>query len=534
MSQTEISRLPHLRKNGNVWQLYIQGKRRLLYGGEVHNSSASSAEWMAPIWRDAQAAHFNVMLAPVPWDLLEPEEGQFDFTQLDELIDDARAHGMYLIPLWFGSWKNGATHYAPLWVKKDTERFPRIRTVNGNAEVLTPLSDATLDADMAAFTALMRHIHERDAEQNTVPLVQVQNEVGLLGDLRDRSEEAEALFHGQVPGELIEHLVRNEAVLLPETLKLWRGRRQSGTWSEVFGDDADETFMSWHYARFCNADAVAGKREHDLPMFVNPWLKRKWHKVAGGGYPSGGPVIHMQDIWRAGAPDIDILAPDIHTAEVDEAVNGFNRGNNPFFIPESRNEAEGASIAYYSFGKGCFGFSPYGFETRNADLVGGPLAQSYRLLEDVEPLILEHQEAGTITGARVSPEYPEMVFDFGGYRWTAIRHFYWKDLENPVTEYGYAVIMQLAPNAFYLAGYGIQFKLETIEKCNGIVGIGSVDEGKLVNGKWVRGRRLSGSEIMQTYDIPTMLSQNQTGTQVKLPPDTPKLMKVTLYTYPRF
>jgi hypothetical protein len=473
------------------------------------------------------------MLAPVSWDLLEPEEGQFDFTQIDELIADAREHHMHLIPLWFGSWKNGATHYAPLWVKADTERFPRVRTQYGNAEVLSPLSQETLDADTRAFTALMRRIRELDAQVNTVLMVQIQNEVGIHGDSRDRSPQAEAAFAGQVPAALIDSLVRDEAKLLPHTQQLWKSKRRSGTWAEVFGEgpDADEAFMAWHYALFCNHQAELGKAEYELPMFVNPWLKRPFHLGPGQGYPSGGPVIHMQDIWRAGAPAIDILAPDIHTAEVETAVMGFIHNDNPLFIPESRNEAEGASIAYYAYGKGYFGFSPYGFETRNADLVGGPLAQSYRLLQDIEPLILDHQAKGTIEGARVSPDHPEMSFVFGGYKWHATRHFYWKDLVNPVTDYGYAIIMQTAPDTFYLAGYGIQFRFEALENNNQIVAIGSIDEGKLVGGKWVRGRRLSGSEIMQSYDIPGWLQQNQTGTQAKLPSDTPKLMQLKLYKY---
>jgi hypothetical protein len=522
---------PHLRRLGNVSQLYVDGRAVIVRGGEVHNSSSTSRKWMAPIWDQTSRGNFNALLAVVPWDLFEPQEGIYDYTIIDDMIADARAHGMKLIPLWFGSWKNAATHYAPLWVKADTKRFPRIRSVGGNLEVLTPIGEETCKADTKAFAALMRHIGEVDGQDHTVIMVQVQNEPGVNGESRDRSEAAEQLFRGSVPSALLDYLRDNKAKLLPETLELWKGRRAEGSWQEVFGDDADEVFMAWHFACFIDRQAEAGKAEYDIPMFVNVWLSHPEHVGPGQGYPSGGAVNHVQDIWRAGAPSIDMLAPDVHTPEVHRVINQYNRAGNPLFIPESKNELEGASSAVYSIGQGAIGFSPFGIEKRNADLIDGPLARAYGLLASLEPLIIEHQAKGTITGARVSLDRPQDVFVFGGYRWIVSLLHYHKEPQTPKSDYGYCIIMQTGPDSFLIGGMGAQIRFAMPEPSNRVVALGSVDEGEFVGGSWVGGRRLSGDEIINSYKIQELLKDNQTGTEVKFWGKMPHCLKVTLYSY---
>ena len=42
-----------------------------------------------------------------------------------------RENNLKLVLLWFGSWKNSMSCYAPGWVKKDFRRFPRTRDRNG-------------------------------------------------------------------------------------------------------------------------------------------------------------------------------------------------------------------------------------------------------------------------------------------------------------------------------------------------------------------------------------------------------------------
>ena len=71
---------PRLEKHGSTQQLIVDGKPFLILGGELGNSSASSAEYMRPHWPRLKAMNLNTVLAPVEWDLIEPIEGKFDWT----------------------------------------------------------------------------------------------------------------------------------------------------------------------------------------------------------------------------------------------------------------------------------------------------------------------------------------------------------------------------------------------------------------------------------------------------------------------
>jgi beta-galactosidase GanA len=147
--------LPHLRRQGQATQLVVDGRPFLMLGGELGNSSASSLDYLAPHWQTLEGLHLNTLLAPVYWELIEPREGVFDFSLLDGLLAEARRRRIRLVLLWFGSWKNSMSCYAPAWVKTDQERFPRARGSDGMAlEILSPLGDASRDADARALAAL--------------------------------------------------------------------------------------------------------------------------------------------------------------------------------------------------------------------------------------------------------------------------------------------------------------------------------------------------------------------------------------------
>ncbi|MBN1360601.1 MAG: beta-galactosidase [Sedimentisphaerales bacterium] len=140
--------LPHLRKQGTTTQLIVEGKPYLALAAELHNSSASSLEYMEPLWPRLAATNINTVLATVSWELIEPEEGRFDFRLVDGLIEAARAHDLRLVFLWFASWKNGKSTYQPLWVKTDQQRFGLIKDEEGKSlPTLTTLSEANRDAD---------------------------------------------------------------------------------------------------------------------------------------------------------------------------------------------------------------------------------------------------------------------------------------------------------------------------------------------------------------------------------------------------
>ena len=186
---------PHLQKQGTATQLIVDDKPFLILGGEVSNTASSSLEYMSTVWPKLKKMNFNTVLVAVAWAWVEPEEGKFDFSLVDGLLEGARAHNLKVVFLWFGSWKNGISSFVPAWVKANQERFPRVQIKSGKSiEVLSTLSETNLEFDTRAYTAFMRHIREVDSKKNTVIMIQLQNEVGVLGDSRDRSKSANDAF----------------------------------------------------------------------------------------------------------------------------------------------------------------------------------------------------------------------------------------------------------------------------------------------------------------------------------------------------
>ena len=328
--EAQKSSLPQIRQNGEVKQFFVDGKPFIMLAGELHNSSASSIQYMEPIWDRLSALHLNTVIGTASWELVEPEEGKFDFSLVDAQIKEARKRNMRLVLIWFATWKNAGSSYVPYWVKADRKRFPpmvlKIRPDGRLATYLaksmeqqgtgplTPFGKETLKADARAFRALMKHIKEVDP-QHTVVMMQVENEMGSVGDSRDRSSLAEAAWAEPVPAELMNYLAKHKSTLLPEMQKLWEknGFKQEGSWEEVFGKDewADEVFMAYYMGRYVNAIVTEGKAELNVPMYVNAWLGPQPKAELPGQWPSGGPVTGVMDIYRAAAPSIDLFAPDI-------------------------------------------------------------------------------------------------------------------------------------------------------------------------------------------------------------------------------
>ena len=184
-------------------------------------------------------------------------------------------------------------------------------------------------------------------------MMQVENEVGVLGDSRDQSEAANKAFDGAVPEQLTAYFAAHREELYPELRELWEanGARASGTWTEVFGDGerADEVFMAWHYARFIHAVAASGKREYDIPMYVNTWLPGDG--TPPGDYPSGGSQPRVVDVWKAAGPGLDFYSPDLYLPNFEEWCKRYHRDGNPLYMPETRGGAAGAANVFYALGE---------------------------------------------------------------------------------------------------------------------------------------------------------------------------------------
>ena len=504
-SQTQPSaNIPHLQKQGTATQLIVDGKPFLVLGAELNNSSASSMEYMRPLWSKIAATNLNTVLATVSWELLEPEEGRFDFSLVDGVIQDARRYNLRLILLWFGSWKNGKSTYQPLWVKANQQRFPLIQDEKGRGlPTLTTLRNANRDADARAFAALMKHIREVDGDSHTVIMMQVENEVGVLGVSRDHSPAANQAFAGPVPKEFIDYLQKHKDTLIPELHKRWEaaGFKTSGSWEEVFGAgvETDELFMAWNYARYVGYVAAAGKAEYPLPMFVNTWLRQgkfKPNEDMPGGYPSGGPLPQVMDAWRAGGPAIDILAPDVHVPNYDDWCAWYMQSGNPLFIPESRGDARGVAWAFATAGKyDGIGYSPFGIDRlANPE---GELAKGYQVLSQMAPLILERQGLGKVAAVLVDEATPRSKVRLGDYTIEARFARRSQDPNSPVAapvDQVAGLFIQLGPDDYVIAGRSMRVDFESATDATQSVGLGTVEEGQYVDGRWVPGRRLNGDE----------------------------------------
>jgi beta-galactosidase GanA len=528
-SGTAWAEAPRLVKQGTATQLQVQGKPMLLIAGELGNSSASSAAYMAPHWKKLRAMHLNTVLAPVSWELIEPQEGKFDWSSVDAMIRDARAADLKLVILWFGAWKNSMSTYVPDWVKRDQARFPRAELPSGaGVDILSAFSPDMLKADQKAFAALMAHLKAVDDKQNTVLMMQVENEIGMLPVARDYGPLAQAAFAQPVPADLVNYLVAHRETLVPAMRQRWEenGAKTSGSWTDLFGqgDASAEIFTAWYYARFADQLTVAGKAAYPMPMYVNVALNRPGR--IPGEYPSGGPLPHLLDVWKAGAPAIDFLAPDIYFPNFVDIIAGYKRPDNPLFIPEANNadHPHVPANAFYAIGKhDAIGFGPFSIE--GMDDKPGALGQAYDVLEQLAPHILAAQGQGKMSGFKPRVLYDETVVyepvteRIGDYRFTVA----FADIQRPVATpetggYG-GIIIQTGPEDYLIAGQGITVTFQPVGQGPALAGIDSAWEGRFdAQGRWVPGRLLNGDQTHQ-------------GRHIRLPVGEFSIQKIRLYRY---
>ena len=376
-SKNDIPRLVH--ENGRH-ALLVDGAPYLVLGAQVNNSSAWPA-MLPKVWPAIEYLHANTVEMPVYWEQFEPEPGRFDYSVLDTLLAQTRAHHLHLVVLWFGTWKNGSSHYMPEWMKRSPERYPLLTGANGRpVDSPSPFATEALQADMRAFTALMRHLKAADPE-HTVIMVQVENEPGTWGSVRDYSAAAQKAFEAPVPRELLTALHKEVA---PST-----------NWSAVFGDDAEEFFHAWSVARYIEQVAAAGKAVYPLPLYVNAALRDPLHPSRPPSYESGGPTDNVIPIWKAAAPSIDLLAPDIYLNEGApylKVLELYGRPDNALFVPESRNIPAYSRYFFAALGDGAIGFSPFGMDFTG--YVNSPLGTTKVTEETLEPYALNYKLVG--------------------------------------------------------------------------------------------------------------------------------------------
>ncbi len=511
----------------------VDGQPFLLLAGEVCNSNSSSLEYMEQVWEKAGRLGMNTLLLPITWELLEPEEGVFDFTLADGLIGQARKYGKKIVFLWFGAWKNAQCYYAPAWVKTNLRRFKRAEVEKGHNgttlakfhgmpyTTLSYLCEETNRADARAFGELMRHIRQVDERENTVVAVQVENEPGLQGAAREHSDTADARFAADVPQALVNHMKACTGTMAPDVAEAVRQGACSGSWQAVFGPVAEEVFSACHIAAYIEKVAAAGKDAYALPMFVNCWLDKGQEP---GIYPSGGPVARMMEVWRYAAPSIDVFGADIYVPGFLDVCDQYVKLGNPLFIPETAAHKYAGPRLVHAIGRyHALGFAPFSFESiggsfrasdaylfgidvndPNLDYAQNPdeYCWNNQTLHSLMPLLAERY--GTARLQSVISERPEQnVMDFGAFSVQAR----FADTDPRVNrDEGVCLAIQMSDNAFYLIAYGCSLNFVSNDPDRPCVDFLAYEEGAFRDGTWRRGRRLNGDEAAsRCYNEPVLL-----------------------------
>jgi beta-galactosidase GanA len=504
---------PHLETRDGRTALVVDGAPFLILGAQANNSSNYPA-MLGKVWPALDDMHANTLEIPVAWEQVEPVEGRFDFSYVDTLVTQARDHGKRLVLLWFGAWKNTSPAYTPEWVKFDNRRFPRMLDRDGKPSYcLSPFGEQTLAADRKAFVALMTHLAQIDGARHTVILMQVENEVGTYGLVRDFGAKAQAAFDKPVPAEVLAHQ--------PAPVK----RASHGSWREVYGDYADEYFHAWAIASYIEQVARAGRQALDIPVYVNNALRdavaplAPWNK----DFASGGPTYDVIGIYKAAAPHVDIAAPDLYnpaSAQISATLAKFQRPDNPLFVPEMSHAPGYSRIVYEVLGRGSLGIAPFGIDYTSftnfplgAQAVGGPaivepFAATYAVFGSMERLWATWAFEGRTRGVAEGDDRQPQTIALGA--WTAtVSYQEWQFGEKswpnhpaevpPGTEKpsGGVAIAQLGPDEFVITGQHARVRLAPTQPLPADHGamFARVEEGHFdAAGQWVMERNWNGDQ----------------------------------------
>lgn len=467
-AQAKDHPLPRLVQKDGRHALLVDGAPYLMLGAQVNNSSAWPA-MLPKVWPAIEYLHANTVEMPVYWEQFEPQPGRFDYTVLDTLLAQARGHKVRLVLLWFGTWKNGSGHYMPEWMKLEPERSPRMLRADGRAiDSPSPYAKAALAADIQAFTAFMRYLKKADP-QRTVLMVQVENEPGTWGAVRDYSPAAQKLFEAPVPAELLAAL-----------------RKPAGSnWTEVFGADAEEFFHAWSVARYIEQVAAAGKAVYPLPLYANAALRDPLNPGRPPSYESGGPTDNVIPIWKAAAPSIDLVAPDIYMSDSArhlKVLDLYRRPDNALFVPETGNSPAYARYFFAALGRQAIGFSPFGMDytsysnaplgaTRVNEESLEPFAMNYRLVGPMMREIARLNFEGKLQAVVEEKGKPSQPLEFGPWRATVsygLRQFGPGDRPPGNTEpIGRALVAQLGDSQFLVAGFFCRVDLQVSDAASG-------------------------------------------------------------------
>jgi beta-galactosidase GanA len=514
LAQGVASPMPKMVEKDGRWALMVDGAPYLMLGVQVNNSSAWPG-MLPEVWPAAEKLHANTVEMPVYWEQMEAVKGKYDFSVVDSLLAGAREHKLHLVLLWFGTWKNGSGHYEPEWVKRDMVTYPRVTGPKGEVrDTMSPFGAATMKADAAAFAALMRHLKIADP-RHTVLMVQVENEINAYGSARDYAPEATKLFEGQVPAEFAAAM-----------------HVKAGTWTDAFGAEAENTFQAWSIARYVEQVAKAGKAENGIPLYLNHSLENPLATPREGRLAWPAMTDHVLDIWKATAPSIDLIAPDIYMsqyAQYEKVLDVYARKDNAMFVPESGNAAAYARYFFAALGHGAIGWSTFGLDLTgyaNAPL-GAPVvddklidlfALNNEIVGPMQREIARLNFDGKVQAVAEDPAVHSQTLEFGA--WTATVAYglrvFGRATNAPgnAEPVGRALVAQLGPDEFLVTGVSARVDFRPVDTAKHRAFV-KVEEGTYVDGKWKFLRIWNGDQTDYGLNFTTK----------------PQVLRVSLMTY---
>lgn len=536
--ESSIPRLVH--KDGRH-ALLVDGAPYLILGAQSHNSS----DWPATlpkVWPAIEYLHANTLETPIYWEQLEPKPGQFDYSQMDLLLTQARQHHVRLVLLWFGTWKNGSQHYMPEWMKLDPKLYFHVQNKEGEyVDSPSPFATASLDEDKKAFAALMKHLKGTDSER-TVLMVQVENETGTWGTTRDYSSEANRFFEAPVPPEVLKAM--GKTAVSP-----------ADDWQKVFGPEADVYFHAWAIAKYVEQVAAAGKAMYPLPMYVNAALHDPLTPEVPVNYESGGPTDNVIAIWKAEAPSIDIEAPDIYlpgTEQYLKTLELYHRPDNALFVPETVGSNQLARFFFSTLGLQAIGYSPFGLDfTQARPTTSGepdwksaffdPTAQNYRLIGPMMREIAKLNFEGKLQATAELDDGSPQILHFGA--WDAVvtykfRRWPTDNADQKHEPLGRALVAQLGTNRFLVTGMDCSVDFRPAgtpeqQKAGGILfGTGQIPSARIDN-KWIHRQFLrveEGQYVDGVFKFERLWNGDETDYGLRFA-SQPTVLHVSLSTY---
>ena len=539
LAQVTEHPIPRIIEKDGRYALLVDGAPFLMLGAQSNNSS----DWPATlpkVWSAIEYLHANTLETPIYWEQFEPKPGQFDYSQVDTILAQAREHHVHLVVLWFSTWKNVSQHYMPEWMKLDPQRYSHVTNKNGElVDSPSPFAQASLEADKRAFSAFMSHLKAADPER-TVLMVQVENETGTWGTLRDYSPEANKLYDGPVPAEVLKAMGQTSVT-------------PGASWEQVFGAEAEVNFHAWAVAKYVGQVASAGKAVYPLPLYVNAALRDPLKPGAPGTYESGGPTDNVLSIWKAEAPAIDVLAPDIYTsntAEYLKVLDLYHRPDNALLVPETSGAVHEARFLFSALGLQAIGYSPFGLDyTRSHSVQPGqpdapnaflePTAQNYRLIGPMMRDVARLNFEGKLqAAAEVEGEGPQTLH-FG--KWDAVVSYRvsgkgpTKGNPEPI---GRALVAQLKDNQFLVTGTFCRVDFRPVgtpqqqKSGNIVVGAGQTPSAE-IDGKWQHRQFLrveEGTYENGAFKFLRILNGDQTDWGLNFSSE-PEVLRVSVATY---